>query len=234
MKPRYGLFPASCRNATRAGLSAVPDIRAFAAEELPKATMRSDDPSTQGPPVASSLPDDALARAQLGDPAAFEQIYLHLSPLVHGYFTGRGAEDAESLTQEVFLTVFTRLASVRGEPGSLRTFVFSVAHARHVDEVRRRARRPVPVGYDPDADFRTSPSAESVALERLGGGELEELLRSLKAEYRDVLLLRVVAGLSLEQVAEVVGRSTGSVKQLQRRALIRLRELVELDEEEAS
>jgi RNA polymerase sigma-70 factor (ECF subfamily) len=179
-------------------------------------------------------PDDALARAQSGDPAAFEWIYSYLSPLVLGYFNGRGVEDPESLTQEVFLTVFTRLASVRGGLDSLRTFVFSVAHARHVDEVRRRARRPLLVSYEPEADFRTSASAESVALNRFGEGNTEELLLGLKEEYREVLLLRVVAGLSLEQVADVMGKSTGSVKQLQRRGLIRLKELVELDEEEAS
>ncbi len=184
--------------------------------------------------MAPLLPDDALARAQSGDPAAFDLIYSALSPLVFGYFSGRGAEDPESLTQEVFLTVFTRLVSVRQGRDSLRTFVFSVAHARYVDEVRRKARRPVLVSYEPDADLRASASAESLALNRFGEGNTEELLLALKEEYREVLLLRVVAGLSLEQVADVMGKSTGSVKQLQRRGLIRLKELVELDEEEAS
>ncbi len=180
------------------------------------------------------LPDDALARAQQGDPAGFEWIYSQLSPLVLGYFSGRGAEDPEGLTQEVFLTVFTKLTSLRGGPGALRTFVFSVAHARWVDEVRRKARGPVLTGYEPEADSRTSASAESVALDRFGEGNVEELLAALKDEHREVLLLRIVAGLTLEQVGDVMERSTGSIKQLQRRGLLRLKELVELNQKEAS
>ncbi|MHA7263098.1 RNA polymerase sigma factor [Arthrobacter sp. TMN-37] len=180
------------------------------------------------------LPEEALARAQEGDPAAFEWIYSQLSPLVLGYFSGRGAEDPEGLTQEVFLTVFTKLSTLHGGPGALRTFVFSVAHARYVDELRKKARGPLLTGYEPESDLRASESAESIALNRFGEGDTEELLGSLKDEHREVLLLRVVAGLSLEQTAKVMGRSTGSIKQLQRRGLLRLKELVEPNQKEAS
>ena len=120
--------------------------------------------------MVSTLPDDALPRAQTGEPAALSLIYQSLSPAVLGYFVGRGSEDPEALTQEVFLAVFSRLESVTGGLPGLRTFTFSVAHARLVDEVRRRARAPVLVGYEVDGDPRTADSAEAVALRDLDLG----------------------------------------------------------------
>ncbi|WP_104180541.1 RNA polymerase sigma factor [Arthrobacter sp. B0490] len=183
--------------------------------------------------MVTSLPDDALDRAQAGEPAALSLIYQVLSPAVLGYFTGRRADDPEASTQDVFLTVFSRLDSVSGGPRGLRTFTFSVAHARHVDEVRRKLRAPVLVGYEADGDQRTTDSAETVALGNLDAGGATGLLAQLNAEQRDVLLLRIVAELPIEQVAEILGRSAGSVKQLQRRGLLKLKELVRPNESEA-
>lgn len=184
--------------------------------------------------MAPPLPDDALLRAQSGEPAAISGLYQALSPAVLGYFAGRGAEDPEALTQEVFLTVFTRLDAVSGGLSGLRTFIFSVAHARYVDEVRKRARMPVLVGYEVDGDTRTSDSAETVALGTLDAGGAGGMLAQLNDEQRDVLLLRIVAELPIDQVAEILGRSAGSVKQLQRRGLLKLKDLVQPDGSEAS
>ncbi len=183
--------------------------------------------------MVTPLPDDALLRAQAGEPAAFSLIYQSLSPAVLGYFVGRRSEDPEALTQEVFLTVFSKLDSVTGGPAGLRSFAFSVAHARYVDEVRRRSRAPVLVGYDADGDTRSSASAEAEVLERLDAGDAGGMLAELNDEQRDVLLLRIVAGLPIDQVATILGRSAGSVKQLQRRGLLKLKELVQPNESDA-
>ncbi|MHA7190117.1 RNA polymerase sigma factor [Arthrobacter sp. MDT2-16] len=177
--------------------------------------------------MVTPLPDDALVRAQAGDPAAFTEIYETLGPRVLGYFRGRGSEDPEALTQDVFLTVFSKLDSVSGGVQGLRTFTFSVAHARHVDEVRKRVRAPVLVGYEAEGDTRVTESAETVALGNLDSAGTGGMLAQLNAEQRDVLLLRIVAELPIEQVAEILGKSAGSVKQLQRRGLLKLRELVQ-------
>ncbi|WP_043443125.1 RNA polymerase sigma factor [Arthrobacter sp. L77] len=181
--------------------------------------------------MVSTLPADALVRAQTGEPAALSLIYQSLSPAVLGYFSGRGSEDPEALTQDVFLAVFSRLESVTGGLPGLRTFTFSVAHARYVDEVRRRTRAPVLVGYEVDGDTRTTDSAEEVALGNLdvAGGLLEQL----STDQREVILLRIVAELPIDQVAEILGKSAGSVKQLQRRGLLRLKDLVQPNESEA-
>ncbi|EMY32799.1 sigma-70 family RNA polymerase sigma factor [Arthrobacter crystallopoietes BAB-32] len=180
--------------------------------------------------MPEALPDDVVTAAQSGDAGAFSRIYAALAPGVHGYLKVRGLEDHEGAAQEVFLTVFSRIGTVHGGFQGLRTFTFSVAHARYVDDVRRRARSPHLAGYDPDTDVRAVDSAETTVLESLGSTGIGQQLRQLKPDQQEVLLLRVVADLSLEQVAEIMGRSTGSIKQLQRRALLKLKSIVEREE----
>ncbi len=171
--------------------------------------------------------DDTAVEA--GGPRAAldpEAVYRRLAPQVLGYLRARGVEDPEGLTDEVFLAVIPRLVAVSGGESGLRTLVFSVAHARVVDEHRRRKRRPVQTPYEPDLDPRLEESAESAALGRVVGTRVDQLLAELGEDQRAVIMLRVIADLSLEQTAEVVGRSVGAVKQLQRRGLLRLRELM--------
>jgi RNA polymerase sigma-70 factor, ECF subfamily len=167
--------------------------------------------------------ENALPAAQAGRPEALRVVYDELAPRVHGYLLARGASEPEDLTSEVFLTVFSRLATVTGGAAGLRTLVFSVAHARLVDDLRRRSRRGEALSYEDWQDNRTTASTEDQAVDRIRTAEVRALLEQLPADQRDVLLMRVVADLSLEQTAQAVGRSTGAVKQLQRRGLLALR-----------
>lgn len=178
----------------------------------------------------AELSDDLVSAARSGDPEAVGTIYAELSPKVHGYLRARGVEDPEGLTSEVFLQVLTKLRGLRGGPAELRTFVFSVAHARAVDEIRRKARRPVSSPYEAEFDLREVQSAESTALADAGGRNVRDLLELLNEEQRAVITLRVIGDLTLEQTADVVGKSTGAVKQLQRRGLLALRGVLERGE----
>lgn len=174
-------------------------------------------------PGSSTWLEDALPAAQSGQPWALRAVYEELAPRVHGYLRARGASEPEDLTSEVFLTVFSRLGTVTGGAAGLRTLVFSIAHARLVDDLRRRSRRGEAVSYETWHDERTTASTEDEAVDRLGTAEVRALLEELPADQRDVLLMRVVGDLSLEQTAAAIGRSTGAVKQLQRRGLLALR-----------
>ena len=167
--------------------------------------------------------EDAFPAAQSGQPWALRALYDELAPRVHGYLQARGAREPEDLTSEVFLTVFSRLATVTGGVAGLRTLVFSVAHARLVDDLRRRSRRADAVSYETWHDDRMTASTEDEAVDRIRTAEVQALLDALPADQRDVLLMRIVGDLSLEQTAQAIGRSTGAVKQLQRRGLLALR-----------
>ena len=171
----------------------------------------------------STVTDELVAAAVSGEPEALRSIYDALAPRVAGYLRAHGSADPEALTQEVFLTVYQRLPALTGGAGGLRTFTFSLAHARVVDELRARRRQPVTVPYLPGDDHRSSESAEVVAVRTIDAQQALALVHSLKNGQREVILLRVVAGLSLEETASAMSRSVGSVTQLQRRALLALR-----------
>lgn len=163
-----------------------------------------------------------VAAARAGGDWAFAEIWLALSPGVLGYVRGRGVADADDVTSEVFLAAFQRIGSFDGDGRRFRSWLFTIAHHKAVDAVRRG-----PTAHeqplDDVRDDRTVASAEHDALSRLGDTAVRELLDLLTDDQRDVVLLRVVGDLSLEETAGVLGKPVGSVKQLQRRGLGRLR-----------
>ena len=176
------------------------------------------------------LTDELVAAAVAGDGDALGTVYRLLSPKVLGYLTAHGAEDPEGLTNEVFLHVMRRLGGLVGGSAGLRTFVFSVAHARLVDDVRRRSRRPAEHSYEPGLDERQSHSAEQAALSGVDAHHLDTMLARLNADQRAVITLRILGDLTVEQTAEIIGKSPGAVKQLQRRGLLVLRSLMDRGE----
>jgi RNA polymerase sigma-70 factor (ECF subfamily) len=154
--------------------------------------------------VIDALTDAAL-RARARDPELFNVVYRTYAGQVLGYLTARGVEDPEAVMQEVFLAVLPRLETVTGGVAGLRTFVFSVAHARMVDDHRRLRRAPLELPFEPDLDGREETSAEDTVMERIAPQEVQDLLSVLPDEQREVLTLRLVAGLTVEQSAEVMG-----------------------------
>ncbi|MDQ0278865.1 RNA polymerase sigma-70 factor (ECF subfamily) [Arthrobacter silviterrae] len=157
-----------------------------------------------------------------GNASVFNDAFREYSPGVCAYLRTRGVEDPEAVTQDVFLALYPRLSDLRGGPAGLRTLIFTIAHARAVDSHRRRARTPISIEYDPSQDCRLTPSAEDQVLDNMRGGHA--LLENLPEDYRDVLALRIIAELSLENTARIMKKSPGAIKQLQRRALARLKE----------
>lgn len=170
---------------------------------------------------------DLVAAARAGQPWALTEMWHRWAPAVTGYLRGRGARDPEDLTSDVFVGVFERLPRFSGTEEELRAFVFTVAHHRLVDDLRRRERRGEPAAYDASDDPRTTASAEEQALDALGDERVRACLDTLSPDQREVLLLRVVADLSLEQTAQVVGKRVGAVKALQHRALAAVRKTLE-------
>jgi len=168
--------------------------------------------------------DEITARATTGDRTAQRQLYDVLSPRVAGYFAVRGAEDVEALTNDVFVQLLERITKFQGGYDQLRTFVFTIAHARLTDERRRRTRRPNHYRFEDTTDPRRATSAEDEALDR--SGEAMHLLALLPERQQAVLVLRVLADLSIEQTAAATKSSASSVKKVQAKALAQLRSLM--------
>ncbi|SEF16833.1 RNA polymerase sigma-70 factor, ECF subfamily [Jiangella alba] len=167
--------------------------------------------------------DEILAAARAGAPWAFERLYTDLAPVVGGYARLQGSDEPEDLTSEVFLGVFAGLSSFTGSEQQFRSWVFTIAYRRVTDERRRRSRRPVIVDDGPEIDEQVGGDAEEDALVRLGRRRVHELCAGLSDDQREVVLLRILGDLSVDEVAGIVGKSAGAVKALQRRGLSALR-----------
>ncbi|MEV7607663.1 RNA polymerase sigma factor [Paenarthrobacter sp. NPDC089322] len=164
---------------------------------------------------------DEYVQADDDDPALlFTAAYNNFAGPVFGYLRARGVDDAEAVTQDVFLALYPKLETLHGGLQGAKTLLFTMAHARMVDHYRKRERTPDATPYEADLDGRQSPSAEDQAVGSLG---VTELMEELATDHREVLALRVVADLSVEETADIMGKSQGAVKQLQRRALSALR-----------
>lgn len=154
------------------------------------------------------------------------ELYQELAPAVLGYLRSQRVSDPEDLLGEVFLQVARDVTSFDGDAAAVRRWVFTIAHNRIIDDVRRRARRPQISDHVPP-DVAARPTTEPF------DPTLRAALDQLTPEQREVLVLRFVADLPLEVVAEVTGRRVGAVKAMQHRALANLAKLVPPPEEAA-
>jgi RNA polymerase sigma factor (sigma-70 family) len=182
-----------------------------------------------GRPRRLDLSADVEA-ARAGSVAAFERLYRSTAGSVAGYFRWHGASDPEGLTNEVFSKVHRNLAGFVGDGERFRSWLFTVAHHRMIDDRRQMSRRPRVDGVAEVDEAALVGDAESDALAALGHDRLRALLDGLSPDQRSVLLLRVVADLPVEAVATALGKRPGAVKALQHRALASLRRQLEHEE----
>lgn len=164
--------------------------------------------------------EQVLAAARDGDDGAWRELYVQLAPSVLGYLRFRGAPEPEDLAGEVFLQMVRDLPRFDGGERQLRAWVLSIARHRALDDRRSRARRPVePATEEVIAAATPSGDVEAEALERLATADVLRSLSRLSSDQRDVLVLRLVGDLTIEEVASVIGKRPGAVKALQRRGL---------------
>lgn len=172
--------------------------------------------------------DGVLAAAQEGSEWAWDLLVRDVGPRLVGFFRTRGVADPEGLAGDVFVDLARNIASFDGDEPGFRSWVFVIAYRRMSDEWRRQGRRPdeTPSGLSTESD-QVAPSAEDVAMEAFGSVEAARMLEVLTDDQRDVVSLRVVAGLTLDETAQVVGKPVGAVKALQRRGVAALRREIE-------
>ena len=170
---------------------------------------------------------DALTvAAARRSPAAFAPLYrAYFNPVYRYCLRSLGDPDAAAdATQEVFAKALAAIG--RSHIAIFRPWLFTIAHNVITDRHRQRARRPTPLPLL-DADDRPdpAPSPEDSAITAETRRTVHQLLARLPADQRAVVELRL-ADLSGPEVAEVLGRSHGSVKVAQHRAFRRLRDLM--------
>lgn len=176
---------------------------------------------------------DALVGAALaGDRMAMERLLGVIRPQVVRYCRGRiGRQDcsyasADDVAQEVCLAVLTALRSYRDQGRPFMAFVYGIAAHKVADAHRSAARnKALPVPELPDTpDMGDEP--EQRAMNDELSGQMARLMAMLPPKQRDILVMRVVVGLSAEETADALGTTPGAVRVSQHRALNRLRKVV--------
>jgi RNA polymerase sigma-70 factor (ECF subfamily) len=165
-----------------------------------------------------------LAAAQQGLAPSCRWLYESLAGRVAGYLRVHGAPEPDDMTNEVFLRVFDHLDGFSGDETSFRSWVFTIAHRLLIDDHRRRRRRVQTVELSPPlAATVAGGDAEADAVDAIAAEHVAVMLAGLPADQRDVLTLRIVGDLPVEQVAALLGKRAGAVKSLQHRAVANLR-----------
>jgi RNA polymerase sigma factor (sigma-70 family) len=165
-----------------------------------------------------------LAAAREGAEWAWTRIYREYSRPVLRYLRARGAQEPEDLLGEVFVQVVRNLPTFAGTESEFRSWVFMIARNRLVDERRKARRTPVElVGDRAIEESAGTGHAEDDAMRRIADARVMATLNGLTTDQRDVLFLRLFARLTVEEVAQVIGKRPGAVKALQSRALATIR-----------
>jgi RNA polymerase sigma factor (sigma-70 family) len=163
--------------------------------------------------------DAVLDAARRGVPRAFETIFTALAPVVAGYLRVQGSREPDDLTSEVFEAVFRNLDRFEGGEAGFRSWVFTIAHRRLLDERRQLTRRPATEPLMDDTGFAAIDDVERDVEHALSLEHTRALCGRLAPNQRDVLLLRIVGRLTIDEVAAALGKTPGAVKALQRRGL---------------
>lgn len=172
--------------------------------------------------------ESVLAAARQGQDWAWERLLVDLDQPVRGYIRSQGGRDVDDLAGEVWLHVVRGLPRFSGGESAFRTWVFSVAHQRLVDDYRRAAARPTAEADDATLEILApaSPGADERALRELEDERVIAALARLTVDQRQVVALRFLAGLSLVEIAQVTGRTATAVQALQGRALNQLKKIL--------
>ncbi len=164
--------------------------------------------------------DSVLEAARVGADWAWRVLYAEMAGPLHRYARASSVPDAEDVVGDVFLRAVAAIPRFQGDERSFRAWLFTLARNRIADDRRKAARRrtePAPAGVL--AELGPCGDAEQEAMRALADDRIRALLSRLSADQRDVLLLRILAGFTIEEVAAIVGKRAGAVKALQARAL---------------
>ena len=163
-----------------------------------------------------------------GDRDAFGDLFEQFTSRLTSWIRGQGCEPslAESVVQDVMVTVWTRAHLFNAAKASARTWIYTLARNRMIDYHRSGSRR---AGAHEEFALMTSPNSNAADdVERdVNGAWAADLLGELPSTQRDIVLMIYVEGRTHREVAEILDLPVGTVKSRTRLALQRLRKLME-------
>ena len=165
--------------------------------------------------------DDVIASVGRGDPHAIEVLFRELQPRLLRFLRSQEHRVADDLAAEVWLAVARGISRFEGDWPDFRAWVFAIARKRLADHRRTAVRRRTDVVASEEFDHHLADeTTENDALDKISGQQAAALITAvLSADQAEVLLLRVLADLDVDQVASIVQRSPNWVRVTQHRAM---------------
>lgn len=179
---------------------------------------------------------EILSRLKSRDKEAFIEVYDNNVEDINRfvYFKIGSREEANDLTSMIFLKAWNHVQNkTLGDAKTLRALLYKIARTSIVDYYRETGNKITASLDDEDHKIEVIDDAPSTT-ERLDQEANLELIKSklslLKEEYREIIIMKFINDLSLEEIAEISEKTKGNVRVLLHRALTALRELVEKNE----
>jgi len=180
------------------------------------------------------LPDDERNLVELaisGNADAFGELYLHYIDSIFRYFYFRvgDVEEAEDLSEQVFLKAWEALAYYKNLGFPFSSWLFRIAHNLVVDFHRKS--KTIPHSLENLADeienFDKQANTLSMVIEKDDKRELSKAISRLPEDQQQVIVLRFIEGLSHKEIARIMEKNEGACRMIQHRALSTLNRLIE-------
>ena len=169
---------------------------------------------------------DLVEAAKKGDADAFESIYKVYSDNIYRYlyYMMGNKETAYDLTSQVFLKAYENIKSYRFKGYSFSAWLYKIAHNLAIDEFRSAGRRASENGGVAEAAPQEAEhSFEDIVVDRMA---IETALRELTKKQRQVMILKYIEQMTNQKIADILGKTTGAVKALERRARDELKKIL--------
>lgn len=169
--------------------------------------------------------EQLLGAAQEGGADAFAEIWRATHPMLVRYLRVKAGSDAEDLASQTWVRVMEALASFAGSEPQFRRWVVTIGRNLHLDLARGRARRPESCVDDVvDLETGSHPDPAHLVEERISTDRALRMIASLPPAQAEMVMLRVVLGMDVADVAAIVGKRPGAVRVAMHRALRTLEE----------
>jgi RNA polymerase sigma-70 factor, ECF subfamily len=161
-----------------------------------------------------------VERAQQGDSAAVGELYEAYADRIFRYFTYRvdSRQVAEDLTGEVFVRFIEGLPNYEYRTSPLLAWLYQIAHARLVDHYRQSQKSRYNTNIE-DITISTDEDLDTKLMLNYNQQRVRAAIKQLTEEQQQVILLRFIEGLNVQETADTMGKTTGSIKVMQHRAL---------------
>ncbi len=161
-----------------------------------------------------------IRAAQRGDEQAFGELYNAYVHDIYRYILYRvgNSDTAQDLTAEVFLRVVEGLIRYQDRQIPLLAWLYRIAHARVIDYYRHTRRTGEPDDIDA-VELSADDDLDSDLMLTFHQQKIHDAIRKLPSDQQQVILLRFIEGYNIQKTAEMLGKSQGAVKMIQRRAL---------------